>query len=213
MSIYQAVSDKKIILIGYSGHAYVVAETILENGYELIGYSEKEESASNPYNLSYLGFENEESFVGWRSYVSFAIGIGNNKIRQNVASLIEAKGKTTQTIIHKTSNLSKYASIDSGTFINKNVVVNAFASIGKNVILNTGCIIEHECVLYDAVHIAPGAVLAGNVTVGERTFVGANSVIKQGIVIGKDVIIGAGSVIINDVPDGKKVVGNPGRII
>lgn len=207
------MSDKKIILIGYSGHAYVVAETILENGYELIGYSEKEESTSNPYNLSYLGFENEENFAGWRSNASFAIGIGDNKIRQIVAGLIEARGKTTQTIIHKTSNLSKNASIGCGTFINKNVVVNAFASIGKNVILNTGCIIEHECVLHDAVHIAPGAVLAGNVTIGDRTFVGANAVITQGIVIGKDVIIGAGTVIINDVPDGKKVVGNPGRII
>lgn len=207
------MSDKKIILIGYSGHAYVVAETILENGYELIGYSEKEELKSNPYNLSYLGFENEENFIGWKSDVSFAIGIGDNKIRQIVAGLIESRGKTIQTFIHKSSNLSKNVSIGHGTFINKNVVVNAFASIGKNAILNTGCIIEHECVLHDAVHIAPGAVLAGNVTIGERTFVGANSVIKQGLVIGKDVIIGAGTVLINDVPDGKKVVGNPGRII
>ena len=207
------MSDKKIILVGYSGHAYVVAETILENDYELIGYSEKEESTSNPYNLSYLGFENEESFVGWSSDVSFAIGIGDNKIRQIAARLIEARGKTIETIIHKSSHLSKNVSIGCGTFINKNVVVNAFATIGKNVILNTGCIIEHECVLSDSVHIAPGAVLAGNVTIGERTFIGANSVIKQGIVIGKDVIIGAGTVLISDVPDGKKVVGNPGRII
>lgn len=207
------MSDRKIILVGYSGHAYVVAETILENGFELIGYSEKEALISNPYDLSYLGFENDENFVGWRSDVSFAIGIGDNKTRQIVAGIIEARGKTTQTIIHKTSHLSKNASIGCGAFINKNVVVNAFASIGKNVILNTGCIIEHECVLHDAVHIAPGAVLAGNVTIGERTFVGANAVIKQGIIIGKDVIIGTGTVILNNVPDGKKVVGNPGRII
>ncbi|MFH6994888.1 acetyltransferase [Flavobacterium sp. FlaQc-48] len=211
--MYQVVSDKKIILIGYSGHAYVLAETILENGLEVIGYSEKEESKRNPYNLSYLGYENEENFIGWRSNVSFAIGIGDNNIRQIVASLIENKRKSIETIIHKTSHLSKSTSIGCGTFVNKSVMVNAFTVIGKNVILNTGCIIEHECVLHDAVHIAPGAVLAGNVTIGERTFVGANSVIKQGIVIGKDVTIGAGSVIINDVPDGKKVVGNPGRII
>jgi sugar O-acyltransferase (sialic acid O-acetyltransferase NeuD family) len=207
------VSDKKIILIGYSGHGYVVAETILENGFEVMGYSEKEESKSNPYNFSYLGFENEENFVGWHSDVSFATGIGDNRIRQIVSNLVEAKGKKIQTIIHKTSQLSKNASIGNGTFINKNAVVNALAVIGRNVILNTGCIIEHECVLHDSVHIAPGAVLAGNVTIGERTFVGANSVIKQGIVIGKDVVIGAGSVIIRDIADGKRVVGNPAREI
>ncbi len=205
--------DKKVILIGYSGHAFVVVEAVLENGLEIIGYSDKEPSDINPYNLSYLGFEKDDDFIGWEEEVSFVLGIGDNKLRQNIAHLIENKGKSVETIIHKTANISKNAEIRNGSFINKNVVVNALAVVGKSVILNTGCIIEHECVLADAVHIGPGAVLAGNVSVGERTFVGANAVIKQGIVIGKDVVIGAGTVVITDIPDGKKVVGNPGGII
>ena len=207
------MSDKKVILIGYSGHAFVVAETVIENGLKIIGYSEKEKLNSDPFDLAYLGFEKKDDFIGWQKEFSFVIGIGENKIRQNVAELIESKGKTIETIIHKTAHISKTAVIGSGSFINKNAVVNALALVGKNVILNTGCIVEHECVLGDSVHIAPGAVLAGNVNIGERTFVGANAVIKQGIVVGKDVTIGAGSVIIANIPDGKKVVGNPGRII
>lgn len=205
--------DKKAILIGYSGHAFVVAETALENGFDIIGYSDKKESDSDPYNLSYLGFENNVDFIGWQKKVSFILGIGDNKLRQNIAHLIESKGKKVETIIHKTANISKSVVIGNGSFINKNVVVNAFAVVGKNVILNTGCIIEHECVLADAVHIAPGAVLAGNVSIGARTFVGANVVIKQGITVGKDVIIGAGTVVVNNIPNEKKVIGNPGRII
>jgi sugar O-acyltransferase (sialic acid O-acetyltransferase NeuD family) len=207
------VSDKKVILIGYSGHAFVVAETALEKGLKIIGYSDKEKSDSDPYNLSYLGFEKDGDFIGWQEEVSFVLGIGDNTLRQNIAHLIESKGKAVETIIHKTANISKSVVIGNGSFINKNVVVNAFAVVGKNVILNTGCIIEHECVLADAVHIAPGAVLAGNVSIGERTFVGANAVIKQGVSIGKDVVIGAGTVVVNNIPNGKKVVGNPGRII
>ena len=207
------MSDKKVILIGYSGHAYVVAETALENGLEIIGYSDKEKLCLDPYSLSYLGFEKDDDFIGWQKDVSFVLGIGDNTLRQNIANLIEIKGKTVETIIHKTANISKSVVVGNGSFINKNVIVNALAVIGKNVILNTGCIIEHECYLADAVHIAPGAVLAGNVSVGERTFVGANAVIKQGVVIGKDVVIGAGTVIINNIPDEKKVVGNPGRIM
>jgi sugar O-acyltransferase (sialic acid O-acetyltransferase NeuD family) len=207
------VSDKSVILVGYSGHAYVVAETVLDNGFDIIGYSDKGKVDFDPYNLPYLGFERENDFVGWLKEIPFVLGIGDNKLRQNIANLIEDKGKEIQTIIHKTANISMNATIGTGSFINKNVSVNSLVRIGKNVILNTGCIVEHECVLQDAVHIAPGAVLAGNVTVGERTFVGANSIIKQGIVIGKDVIIGAGSVVITNIPDGKKVVGNPGRII
>lgn len=205
--------DKNVILIGYSGHAYVVADTILDNGLEIIGYSEKEKSRSNPFNLKYLGFEGESDFIGWLKEIPFVLGIGDNKLRQNIANLIEDRGKIIQSTIHKTAHISKTVTIGAGSFINKNVAVNSLVKVGKYVILNTGCIIEHECVLKDAVHIAPGAVLAGNVIVGERTFVGANSVIKQGVIIGKDVIIGAGSVIIANIPDGKKVVGNPGRII
>jgi acetyltransferase EpsM len=207
------VLDKEVILIGYSGHAYVVAETVLENGFKINGYTDKEAVQQDPFHLPYLGFEKKDDFIGWQKDFSFVIGIGENNIRQNIAELIESKGKTIETIIHKTAHISINAVIGSGSFINKNAVVNALAKVGKNVILNTGCIIEHECVLGDAVHIAPGAVLAGNVTIGERTFVGANAVIKQGVVIGKDVIIGAGTVIITNIPDGKKVVGNPGRII
>lgn len=207
------MSDNCSILIGYSGHGYVVAETALENSVPLIGYSEKCILENNPFNLEYLGFEKDIDFIGWSKKASFLLGIGDNALRQKIAHLIESKGKTISTLIHSTASISKMAVIGSGTFINKNVSVNALVRIGKNVILNTGCIVEHECVLGDGVHIGPGAVLAGNITIGERTFVGANAVVKQGVIIGKDVIIGAGSVIIENISDGRKVVGNPGRII
>ena len=205
--------DKKSILIGYSGHALVVAETAIENNLNIIGYTDKNQVVFNPFEFEYLGFENDEDFLPWSQKVSFILGIGDNYLRQKVALLIESKQKTIETVIHSSASISKTVSIGSGTFINKNVSINAFAKIGKNVILNTACIIEHECVILNNVHIAPGAVLTGNVSVGENSFVGANAVIKQGVTIGKDVIIGAGSVIINDIPDGKKIVGNPGRII
>jgi len=206
-------SEKQVIVIGYSGHAFVVIETILENGIEIIGYTDREKANFDPFKLPYLGFEKDDDFEWWNNDVSFVLGIGDNKLRQNIGDVISHRGKKIQKIVHKTAQISKSAVIGPGTFVNRNVAVNAFALIGKNVILNTGCIIEHECILEDAVHIAPGAVLAGNVCVGERTFVGANAVVKQGVVIGKDVIIGAGTVVLKNVPDGKKIVGNPGKII
>jgi sugar O-acyltransferase (sialic acid O-acetyltransferase NeuD family) len=207
------VSDKKLVIIGYSGHAYVVIETALENGYEIVGYLDKEQSQNNPYDLQYLGFEKVLNFNECTDEVSFVLGVGDNNLRSNIANFIESKEKKIQSIINRTAQISKTAIIGEGTFVNKNAIVNSFAKIGKNSILNTGCIIEHECVLQDGVHIAPGAVLAGNVNIGKNSFVGANAVIKQGISVGENVIIGAGSVIITNVPDGVKVVGNPGRVI
>jgi sugar O-acyltransferase (sialic acid O-acetyltransferase NeuD family) len=211
--IFQVVLDKKVILIGYSGHAYVVADIAIENQCEIIGYTEKSRVKNNPFNLNYAGYEKETDFFENKKDVEFIIGIGDNSIRKRIYNLIVSKNIGVTTLISNNASISEYARIGKGVFINKNVSINAFAKIGNNVILNTACIIEHDCVIGDSVHIAPGAVIAGNVTIGERSFVGANSVIKQGVIIGKDVIIGAGSVVINNITDSKKIAGNPSRFI
>lgn len=205
--------DKKVILIGYSGHAYVVADIAIENQYEIIGYTEKSRVQNNPFNLNYTGYEKERDYFTDKNEIGFIIGIGDNSIRERIYYFITSKNADVITLISNTASISHSARIDSGTFINRNVTINACAKIGKNVILNTACIIEHECEISDSVHIAPGAVLAGNVFVGQRSFIGANSVIKQGVKIGKDVIVGTGTVVLSDIPDGKKVVGNPNRYI
>jgi sugar O-acyltransferase (sialic acid O-acetyltransferase NeuD family) len=207
------VSEYKVILIGYSGHGLVVADTARENKVNLIGYAEPNPLKENPFNLQYIGNENDDDFLGWQHNFFFLIGIGDNLIREKIFNLVNSQGKFVINLINSTASVSSTASLEKGIFINRNVSVNANSQIGSNVILNTGCVIEHECILGSSVHIGPGAVLAGNVVVGKRTFIGANSVVKQGVIIGKDVIIGAGSVIIKSVPDGSRVVGNPGRNI
>lgn len=207
------MSDKNAIaLVGYSGHAYVVLEAASLSGFECIGYCTQQPALQNPYNLAYLGFESDNNF-DWSIAEEFALGIGDNKIRNEVGELIKAKGKKPLTIIHPNAIISTSVSMGDGNFIGANVIVNALSTIGDYCILNTGSIIEHECKLEDAVHIAPGAVLAGNVRVGSNTFVGANSVIKQGVSIGKNVIIGAGSTVIRDIPDNQVWVGNPAKLL
>jgi acetyltransferase EpsM len=207
------VSDKKIILVGYSGHGLVVADTALENNLNLIGYTEKSVNEVNPFKLEYLGDESSLDFKGWDLDVAFILGIGDNILREKIYKHILKNGKKVISLINSTSFISSFASIGEGVFINRNVTINAFATIGNNVILNSGCIIEHECKINENVHVAPGVVLAGNVIVGAGTFIGANAVVKQGVTIGKNVIVGAGTVVINDIPNGKKIVGNPNRFI
>lgn len=205
--------DNKTVIIGYSGHAYVVAESFISNGNTLNFYTDLKETLVNPFNLSYLGFESDANFKGWEMTLNYILGIGDNNIREKVGNLILSKSKKLLNVIDSNATISKSVNIGLGVFASKGVLVNAFSKIGNFTILNTGCIIEHECEIGIAAHIAPGVVLAGNVKVGNRSFIGANSVIKQGIEIGDDVIIGAGSVIIKDVKSNSKLVGNPGRLL
>jgi sugar O-acyltransferase (sialic acid O-acetyltransferase NeuD family) len=211
--IFQVVLDRKVIIIGYSGHAYVVAEATELCGVAPTHYTEKNEVDANPFSLGFLGFEGEMNFIENNIDNQFLLGIGDNKIRFKTAFKINQKGGKLITIIHPDAKISKYSKIGEGTFIARGVLVNPFVEIGNYSILNTGCIVDHDCKLDEAVHIAPGAVLAGNVKVGKCSFIGANSVVKQDVKIGENVIIGAGSVIINDVPSNKTFVGNPGKEI
>lgn len=199
--------------MGYSSHAYVVAEAAMECGFKITGYANIRQVENDPFKLEYLGIESDIDFMGWDNEYGFILGVGDNKIRKKIAELVIQKGEDLKTVIHPSSLISQTSNIGIGTFISKGVMVNAFAIIGKGVILNTGCIVEHECKVGNYTHIAPGAVLAGNVSIGRGSFIGSNTVIKENTKIGNDVIVGAGSVIINDIPDGKKVVGNPGREI
>lgn len=205
--------NKKIILAGYSGHGFVVAEAAKLSNLPLKYYAEINPLEINPFDLDYIGFENDLLFEGWKKEFDFILGIGDNTIRQKVANLIKEKNRNILNVIHPTASISKKFTLGDGNFIARNVSINPLVSIGSYCILNTGCIIEHECILEDGVHIAPGAVLAGNVTIGTGSFIGANAVIKQGINIGKNVIIGAGAIVLKDVSENKKVVGNPAKEI
>jgi sugar O-acyltransferase (sialic acid O-acetyltransferase NeuD family) len=207
------VPDKFIntILLGYSGHGYVVAEAAMLGGIRFFGYAETKELMRNPYQLVYLGDENQDDF-DWGKAHSYILGVGSNKIRVKIAEKVRMKGGKCLTIIHPHASVSSDLILGSGSFIARNAAVNPMVQIGHNVILNTSCSIDHECTIGNNVHIAPGAVLAGNVTVHDSAFIGANSVVKEGLTIGENAIIGAGSVILKNVEANTVVVGNPAKL-
>jgi sugar O-acyltransferase (sialic acid O-acetyltransferase NeuD family) len=207
------LDNKEVIIIGYSGHGYVVTEAALDAGMNVVYYADLKIAELNPFELKFLGSEEDENFIGWGKNYSFILGIGNNNLRDKIGNFLSSKNEIILSVIHPSANISSKAIISSGAFVARNVSINTLSEIGSYSIINTGAIVEHGCILGESVHIAPGVVLAGNVKIGSRSFIGANSVIKQGVTIGKDVIIGAGSVVITDIPDHGKYVGNPARSI
>ena len=200
--------SKNIILLGYSGHSFVCIETALQSGFQVIGYYDIEEKIANPYQLQYLG--TEENSIKDNNLLF--IGIGDNSIRESIFNKFKNENRFVS-LIHSKSIISPTSSIANNVLVSAGAIINAHAKIDFGSIINTSAVIEHECKIEKFAHIAPGAVLAGNVCVGERSFIGANATVKQGVKIGNDAIIGAGTVIINDIPNNSIVVGNPGIII
>jgi sugar O-acyltransferase (sialic acid O-acetyltransferase NeuD family) len=205
----------KLILIGYSGHGCMLVEAALESGNIIAGYFEKQEKVNNPYNLKYLGNENDPGIL--IKYINkgfmFILGVGDNKSRSELFKIINSSGGIVKTIIHPKSIISNDVKIGKGVFVSKNSVINPLCKISNNCIINTSTTIEHGCYISESVHVAPGTVLLGNVKIGKNSFIGSNSTIKQGTRVGNNVIIGAGSVVLNDVPDNKVCFGNPAKNI
>jgi len=201
---------QNVVLIGYSGHGFVVADILIQSGNKIAGYCEIEEKKINPFHLKYFGVQTDEAVKKVLNKYALFVAVGNNEIRKKIQLNLVDEFEMAQAI-HPSAIVATHVEIGNGTMLSANVVVNSCATIGNGVILNTGCIIEHECTIAAFVHIAPSAVLCGNVSVGEGSFIGAHAVIKQGITIGKNCVIGAGAVVLNEILDGKTVFGNPAK--
>lgn len=203
-----------MILIGYSGHAFVAAGILYLMEKPVTSYCDEEEKSYNPLHISYLGSEKNPSVSSKILSGDFFIAVGDNSIRQKIALRLEKQGKYPVSIIHPSAIVDRSASIsEKGVMISSGVCINPFSKIMDGAILNTSSVIEHECVVGAFAHIGPGAVLCGNVKVGDGSFVGAGAIVRQNINIGKNVIIGAGSVVVKDVDDNECVVGIPSKKI
>ncbi len=199
-----------MVLIGYSGHAFVVYSILASMGKKVTTYCDNEEKTYNPFALKYLGTENSHTAIAACKENNFFIAIGDNATRKKIFENLAAKNLYPINAIHTSAVIDASAIIAAqGVMIGTNVVINPLAKIDTGAICNTGCIIEHECTVGQFAHIAPGAILCGNVTVGKNSFVGANAVIRQGITIGNNVVVGAGAVVLKDVPDNTTVMGIP----
>lgn len=201
-----------MILIGYSGHAFVVCGILQSAGKKVTGYCDAAQKENNPFNLVYHGTESsDEGLLALQSH-DFFIAVGDNQIRSKIFEQLQSSNLKPINAIHATAIIDPSASIAANAvMIAAQVTINPLASIQTGAICNTGCIIEHECKVGKFAHIGPGAVLCGNVTIGDGAFVGASAVIKQGISVGKNAMIGAGAVVVKDVADNATVVGVPAR--
>jgi sugar O-acyltransferase (sialic acid O-acetyltransferase NeuD family) len=204
-------NKNSIIVIGYSGHSYVLIETLIRLGFPIFGYTEKKNKINNPFDLKYLGNEKDPEFSFFNKNFQYAVGIGDNNLRTSIGDFLRSKSCKLVNTVHPDTSISKNISLGTGIFIARNVSINSFTSIENDVIVNTSATIDHECFIGRGSHIAPGSVLLGNVKIGKNSFIGANAVVKEGVVIGNNVIIGAGSVVLKNVENNKIIYGNPAK--
>jgi sugar O-acyltransferase (sialic acid O-acetyltransferase NeuD family) len=197
---------KNISILGAGGHAKVIIESALLNGFSIDSLYDDTIKVNSYLGLYQIKGPIDENLTG-----NSIIAIGDNKIRKNICS--HCYRINWVTVTHPSAIISIDVRIGDGTVIMAGVVLQSGTKIGKHCIINTKASIDHDCIIDDFVHISPSVTLCGNVVVGEGTHVGAAATIIPNIKIGKWCVIGAGAVITKDVPDHSLVVGVPGKII
>lgn len=203
----------KVCLFGYSGHSYVIIDSLLKLGFEIKGYFNKTELEFNPFNITYLGFETDADFVDKVGLDFVFPAVGDNYIRYKLIELFEKYAMKQLVLIDPSATVSQQATIGLNTFVAPGAVINSLATIGKGVIVNSNSIVEHNVTIADYCHTAPGSVLCGGVTIGSLSFVGANAVVKECCNIGNGCVIGAGATVLANVPNSEKWVGTPAQKI
>ena len=166
---------QKIIVLGASGHAKVIADIVIKSGNILEGFLDDNVNIGkiilkyDEKEYKVLG-KVEKSFELLRKDINikFVIGIGDNYIREKIASKYVLPYIT---LVHPKAVISVGVEIGNGTVVMPNAVVNVGAAIGKHCIINTGAIVEHDNIIKDYVHISPNATLAGTVNVGNYTHI------------------------------------------
>lgn len=200
--------DKKLVIIGASGHGKVVADIALKNGYETILFLDDNEKIRNCGHYSVVG--TSQDVMRYKQF-DFIVAIGNSIARQKIINELLAKGLHVCKLIHPSANVAEDTSIDIGTVIMAGAVVNSETEIGKGCIINTSSSVDHDCRIESFVHVAVGAHIAGTVHIGERTWIGAGATIRNNIEIANDCMIGLGAAVVGDIKEKGTYIGVPAK--
>lgn len=203
------MSDTRYILLGGGGLAFEIADYMLGEGLEIMGYCAPAENEKLSEFIHYLG--NEKETIN-RS-ATYIIATGYIDARKRIIDFLQRNSLMIGSFISSKAHVSQFAVIGEGAVIAPNAAITGDAVVGDFLLLNLGSYITHQCVIGSNVVIAPGTIITGCCKVGDNVNFGVLSCTIPKIKIGDNALIGAGSLVVNRVKENTHVWGCPARRI
>ena len=201
------MNNRRLIIIGASGHGRVVADIARLNGRNDIVFLDNDKSLTSCAGYPVLGSDTMAQELEGDIFIA----VGNPEARERLIN--RYKDRNFPTLIHPSAvvaeDVMKSGKIGAGSVIMAGAVVNPGAKLGCGVIVNTSASIDHDCVVGNFVHVAVGTHLSGTVTVGDKTWIGTGAVVSNNLNICGGCTIGAGAVVIRDITDAGVYIGVP----
>lgn len=209
---------QRIVIVGTSGHAKVVAEVVeQENKFSIVGLVDSfRASGESAFGYRTLGGEPGLGELAANERISgVIIAIGDNWQRARMARDIAQRAPQLRFVsaVHPSAALARDVELGPGSVVMPGAVINPGTRLGAHCIVNTGATLDHDCSLADFASLAPGAVLGGNVTLGEYAAVMLGAHVVHRRRIGAHAVVGAGALVLNDIPDRAVAYGVPASVV
>lgn len=200
--------DRRVIIIGASGHGKVIADIVQKSGDQVLGFLDDNRALPKIF----FGFPVIGTVAEYKEHLEadFIVAIGDARIREKLVK--ELEGVSWYTAVHPSAVISDIqVCIGAGTAVMANAVINSCASIGEHCIINSSAVVEHDDQIGDFVHISVGAKLAGSVTVGKGTWIGIGASVSNNLEICGGCMIGAGAAVVQNIREAGIYVGTPAK--
>ncbi|WP_282123987.1 acetyltransferase [Algibacter mikhailovii] len=204
-----------IYLIGVGTYTEVIIELARDCGYEVKGlyHSKADRVGEVVFGVKILA-STDELFKKSLKGESFAVTVGNNLMRQNIAIKLRELGGFTPNLIHPTVMISKSAKTGVGCLIHFNACIWTNAKIGNDCVLSPNAMIAHHATMGNGCSVAPFSVVGAYSKIGNRVLFGINSVVlSKELSLGDDCLVGAKANVTKSYGANTTLVGNPARPI
>jgi sugar O-acyltransferase (sialic acid O-acetyltransferase NeuD family) len=205
-------------IFGTSGYAREVADIAVDLGYEPLFV------ARDQHEADAWAFPDEvvlETEVERHLDIPYAIGIGENAVRERVAGRYLGRLRFA-TLIHPDASFGRgqREAIEGrqGVVVCAGVRFTNNIRVGDFTIFNLNATIGHDVIVDDFVSVAPGVCISGNVHLRSGCWIGTGAAVNQGtneakLVIGARTTVGSGAVVVKDCDEDAVYVGIPARRI
>jgi sugar O-acyltransferase (sialic acid O-acetyltransferase NeuD family) len=196
---------KNIALIGGGGFSSEVADIAIQNGFNVLGYTDKIKTASS---LKYLGTEddyfkihNPEDFI----FPSFA-AVNRKGLAKRALDLEKYKNLKIPSLVSKFAYVSDSVKIGKGVLVSHGVIINPESDIQDFSIINCRSTIGHNVTISEFSIISGHVFIGGSSFIGSRTLIGPGANIMHATRVGNDVVVSIGACVARKIPDGKTII-------
>lgn len=201
---------KKLLILGFGGHARSVADVALACGYdELLFVDDQARDGEN--FLGYPVVARMNAYIG-RHWVVFPAA-GDSRKRELQCVWARELGFPLATLVSPKASIGAGATISTACFVGHHAHIGPMARIGRACIINTGAVVEHECRIGDFCHVSVNASIAGRSSLGDHSMLGAGATIIDQVSVCDHVMVGAGAVVCQPIETPGTYVGVPAKRI